>query len=278
MNEGLRSTSEPADEALIERAQQGDRAALERLLARHQDRIYAFGVRMCKNREDAKDIVQDTLLAASRALGDFKGDARLSTWLFTIARRFCLKKHGRDTNLKDATSLDDVSTTLVDPGPAPDQAAADRELEAAFELALSELDPKYREVLLLRDVEGLTAPEVGEILGLTVEAVKSRLHRARVTVRDRLTPMLGLDLDLPSVGACPDIVTTFSKYLEGDIGPDVCADMERHLASCPRCTVACDSLKRTLALCKVAPTPSVPDGLKKQLVRDLHALANPPRG
>ncbi|MCK6548867.1 sigma-70 family RNA polymerase sigma factor [Myxococcota bacterium] len=274
----VRAPSEPADELLITRAQQGDRAALEALLARHQDRIYAFGVRMCKNREDAKDIVQETLLAASRALGDFKGNARLSTWLFTIARRFCLKKHGRDTTFGDTTPLDELSATLVDPQPAPDQAAANRELEAAFEVALGELDPKYREVLLLRDVEGLTAPEVGEILGLTVEAVKSRLHRARVTVRDRLTPMLGLDLDLPSAGACPDIITTFSRYLEGDIGPDVCADMERHLAACPRCTVACDSLKRTLALCKVAPTPSVPADIKRQLVRDLHALANPPRG
>jgi RNA polymerase sigma-70 factor (ECF subfamily) len=90
-------------------------------------------------------------------------------------------------------------------------------------------------VLVLRDVEGLTAPEVAIVLGVGVDAVKSRLHRARVFVRDRITPLLAAPAE-PSVAAgCPDVVAILSQYLEGEIGPEQCAEMDRHVAQCPRC-------------------------------------------
>src|SRR5262249_5905559 len=113
----------------------------------------------------------------------------------------------------------------------------------------------YREVLLLRDVEGLTAPEVAEVLGVTTQAVKSRLHRARLSVRERIEPLLGIRTDLPAApGMCPDVLTMFSQHLEDDISTVICAQMERHLEACGRCRGACDTLKRTLALCRTSST------------------------
>jgi RNA polymerase sigma-70 factor (ECF subfamily) len=89
----------------------------------------------------------------------------------------------------------------------------------------------YREVLVLRDVEGLSAPEVGEVLGLSVEAVKSRLHRAAIAVRERVAPALGA-AEPPKPG-CPDVLPLLSRHLEGELKPETCQEMERHLATCP---------------------------------------------
>jgi len=102
---------------------------------------------------------------------------------------------------------------------------------------------------------------VAEVLGITIEAVKSRLHRARVSVRERIAPKLGLPepaAAAPLAEACPDILDLFSRHLEGEISADVCARMEQHLASCERCRSSCDSLQKTLALCRTAPLPQVP--------------------
>jgi RNA polymerase sigma-70 factor (ECF subfamily) len=114
-------------------------------------------------------------------------------------------------------------------------------------------------VLVLRDVEGLSAPEVAKVLEISVDAVKSRLHRARVAVRQALTPVLGTAADgRPRDSMCPDVLRLFSQHLEGDIDPNVCATMEAHLAQCDRCRGTCESLKRTLAVCRQLPTPDVP--------------------
>ena len=113
---------------------------------------------------------------------------------------------------------------------------------------------------MLRDVEGLSAPEVAKVLGISVDAVKSRLHRARVVVRQALVPVLGSPvIETPPGSMCPDVLTLFSKHLEGEIDPSVCATMEAHLAHCSHCRNACESLKRTLAMCRQLPTPDVPE-------------------
>jgi RNA polymerase sigma-70 factor (ECF subfamily) len=114
-------------------------------------------------------------------------------------------------------------------------------------------------VLVLRDIEGLSAPEVAKVLSISVDAVKSRLHRARMAVRGELAPVLRTPRDEPPPDSmCPDVLTLFSQHLEGDISPSVCATMEAHLARCGRCRSTCESLKRTLAVCRQLPTPEVP--------------------
>jgi RNA polymerase sigma-70 factor (ECF subfamily) len=266
-----------SDEQLLGSARAGDRDALQQLLERHQAQVYRFGLKMCRHPEDAKDVLQDTLLAVARGVRDFRGASSLSTWLYTVARSFCIKKRRRGQFAPQAEqSLEtDVTTEarqLPSPERHPDEALAGKQVEHALEQAISSLEPICREVLLLRDVEGLSAPEVAEVLGVSVQAVKSRLHRARVAVRERIAPLLDADLSRPAVavGGCPDVLTLFSQHLEDEISAEVCAEMERHLEKCGRCRGACDSLKRTLALCRsstvsVEVPPSIQSSVRTAL-------------
>ena len=267
----------PTDNALLSALRSGDDHALAQLLERHAPAVYRFGVKMCRDPEDAKDIVQDTLLAAARGLHDFRGGASLSTWLFAIARSFCIKKRRRRVGApSELVSLeaDDARAVATEAVP-PDEAAGDREIGAALDAAIGALEPMYREVLVLRDVEGLTAQEVASVLGVSVDAVKSRLHRARLTVRDRLAPLL-IPSEPAALPGCPDLVPILSQYLEGEIRPDQCAAMERHVAQCPRCQARCDSLRSTLALCRrSAQGGSVPPEVQEAVRQALRVRGAP---
>ncbi len=265
---------DPKAQELLAAARDGDRAALEALLERHQAQVYRFGMRMCRDPEDAKDVLQDTLLAMARGVRDFRGASSLSTWLYSVARSFCIKKRRRSKFApaqEHSVERDAASKRVADGKPAPDEAMATRQVERALERAIAELEPMYREVLLLRDVEGLTAPEVAEVLGIGVTAVKSRLHRARLAVRAAIAPQLDIPLaEAPASPTCPDVLAMFSRHLEDDISAQVCAEMERHVQSCSRCAAQCDSLKRTLALCRTtAPTTEVPPALQESVKVEL---------
>lgn len=254
------------EEALIDAARAGDRTALERLIERHQGRVFRFGMNMCRHPEDAEDVLQETLLTVARSIGDFRGGSSFSTWLYTIARSYCIKKRRKSkfAPTHEQSIEQDASrevARLEHPGEAPDDAVTNRELAATLRDAIQRLDSDQREVLLLRDVEGLKASEVAETLGLSVAAVKSRLHRARTRLRELVTPMLEPAPD----ASCPDVLTLYSERLEGDVSPELCAEMERHLATCARCTATCDSLKATLSSCRRLPTPEVPDEIRRAL-------------
>jgi RNA polymerase sigma-70 factor (ECF subfamily) len=261
-----------SDADLLARAKAGDAGALEALVVRYQPRVYRYGISMCRDADAASDIAQDTLMAMARSVGDFRGDASVGTWLFTIARRFCMRKRRpRKHAPAHEQSLDEIAPRdhehLSDPAPGPEQEAAAREIRAALATAIDALEPAQREVLVLRDVEGLSAPEVAQVLGVTVDAVKSRLHRARVAVRERVAPLLA-----PASPQCPDVLLMFSQHLEGEIGPEVCAQMEAHLARCSHCRGTCESLKHTLASCRSMATAPVPPSLAASVKDNVRAF------
>jgi RNA polymerase sigma-70 factor (ECF subfamily) len=263
-------------EALLDAARQGDGNALEALLKDVQPRIYRFSLKMCGRTEDAQDVLQDTLFAAARTVRGFRGASSVSTWLYTIARSFCIKKRRRRVFAPTVVSLEAdpaAARTAVAPGPDPERTLVDRELGSALQAAISALEPASREVLVLRDMEGLPADEVATITGLSVSAVKSRLHRARLAVRERLAPLLTRPsaADAPG-GACPDVLNLLSRHLEGEIVPETCAEMERHVAGCPRCRSACDSLRETRRLCRTSPPPDVPEPVKESIRKGIRAL------
>lgn len=187
-------TDDPSDTELAA-LRAGDPRAFRALVERYQERLYNFAARMCRHREDAKDVLQDTLLSAARALKDFRGEGKLSTWLFRIAANACRKMRRRGAFEPER----ELSLEEFMPGPGPEgqleiadwQDTPDAALERArqregLEAAIAELPLLYREVLLLRDVEGLSTEATAEALGLTEAAVKTRLHRARLFVRQRL--------------------------------------------------------------------------------------------
>jgi RNA polymerase sigma-70 factor (ECF subfamily) len=264
------------DQDLLQAVRGGDRRALERLLARHQAQIFRFGAKMCRDEEDAKDVLQETMIAAARTIPEFRGTSAVSTWLYAIARSFCIKK--RRTSKFAPERIDSLeahaeqAAEIADSRRSPEEDVAGRQLQAALDDAIGTLEPMYREVLTLRDVEGLSAAEVAEVMGLSVEAVKSRLHRARTSVRERIAPLLGPTLPLatparPGPG-CQDVVELFSRRLEGEIDAGACAELEEHLQECASCRGRCESLRTTLALCKQAGTAAAVPAHVEKSVRD----------
>jgi RNA polymerase sigma-70 factor, ECF subfamily len=158
--------------------------------------MYRFANRLCGETEAAKDLVQETFLQAYRGFEQFRGEARVSTWLYAIASRACMrmrrKRKGapeRELSLDEFVPTSDGEFRLQIPveGLSPEEALANKELRQALDAAIDKLPPKYKMVLVLRDMEELSAKEVGTIMGLQERAVKSRLHRARLFVRRELS-------------------------------------------------------------------------------------------
>jgi RNA polymerase sigma-70 factor (ECF subfamily) len=250
------------DQQLLEAVRAGDRGATGTLLERHQARVFRFGLKMCRDEEDAKEILQETLLSAARGLPDFRGASSVSTWLYTIARSFCIKRRRTSKFAPDEiVSLEEQAEAVgevADVRRTPEENVAGRQLRTVLDDAIGGLEPMYREVLVLRDVEGLSAAEVAEVLGITVEAVKSRLHRARIAVRERVAPHLSPGAAAGAAGGCRDAVEAFSRRLEGEIDASACAELEAHLEGCPSCRGQCESLRETLGLCRRARDVTVP--------------------
>lgn len=245
----------PSTSELVARARAGNRDALEELLASVAPSIHRFGLRMCKNAHDADDILQDTLLNIAGHLQEFEGRSSLSSWVFALTRSACAR---RRRGLKNRPPEDaEALGTKPDPEPGPEQRAGDQELALALSKALDALPDAHREVVLLRDVEGLSAPEAAAALGVSVDAVKSRLHRARESLRDALRPLLE-PTRAGAAGGCPDVVTLWSRKLEGELDQADCEAMTEHLRGCPACSVACDALKQALLACHRIGNEEVP--------------------
>lgn len=162
----------------------------------HVDLMYRFAHRLCGEPEAAKDLVQETFLNAYRGIDRFRGDAQISTWLYTIASRACLRMRRRrkgaperELSLEEFIPTSDGEFHLQIPidGLSPEAALQNKQLREALDTAINQLPKKYKMVLVLRDMEGLSAKEVGAIMSLNERAVKSRLHRARLFVRRELS-------------------------------------------------------------------------------------------
>jgi RNA polymerase sigma-70 factor (ECF subfamily) len=258
-----------SDAALVQAARDGDRQATEELLARHEQQIYRFGLRLCGDEDSAREVLQETMLAAFRNLQGFRGDAALSTWLFQIARSFCIKERRHD---RPEVPLDDQAHTLAAPAAGPELAAHAREIGAALSAAIATLSPEYREVLVLRDVEGLSAEEAAKVIGIEVASLKSRLHRARVELRARLTTLLGEQSELGGPAPCPELAQELSGYATADIDQATCMKIEEHMARCARCAGACEALKQTVSLCRRLPGGEVPAAVRAAVRRALFAM------
>jgi len=185
---------------LVEECKLGDRAAFTQLMQKYQNKIFGLAFRMLHNGEEAKDITQDVFFSVYRSIKKFKGESKISTWLYRIAINACinrLKSKGRkDTvpleNKKQEGDLvaineDNLISGRID---TPSEALERKNLNSILEREIGKLPDEYRVVLVMRDVEGLTYEEIEKILKVPDGTVKSRLHRARMELKKKLSKIL----------------------------------------------------------------------------------------
>lgn len=194
----LESTASEDEAAWLARARQGDREAFGRLVRRHADRVYNVAYYMTSHREDAADVAQEAFLRAFRGIRRFEGRSGFGTWLVRIttncalslqARRRAKKRSARVVSL---SARDDLlgGAAVAAAGGDPGEAACREELQRAVREAIARLDDEFRAALVLRDIEGRRYEEIAEILGIPLGTVKSKIHRARRALRDKLKRFL----------------------------------------------------------------------------------------
>ena len=170
----------------LDAAAAGDAQAIEVLLREQRAHVVRYAMRLCLSPEDAQDATQEVLLALARYVSALRHVAALSTWLFLAVRTHCTRLARR--SLRYVLVADEGALTLE--GESPEEQLVDRQLRHLLSAVLSDVDPAYREVILRRDVLGESAAEAASALGISVGALKSRLHRARSEVRLRLLASL----------------------------------------------------------------------------------------
>jgi RNA polymerase sigma-70 factor, ECF subfamily len=182
------------EQVLVQAAKNGDVQAFEELVRRYDRNVFRIAQHITHNREDAEDVVQDAFLKAYENLNQFQGQSKFYTWLVRIAVNEALMKlrrlrPGRTVSLDEDVKTEDDSLPreVADWSPNPEQQYTQAELREILTRTIQGLPPSFRTVFVLRDVEGLSTEETAEALELSVPAVKSRLLRARLQLRERLT-------------------------------------------------------------------------------------------
>src|SRR3989338_6435631 len=184
---------EADDSALIARAQGGDLSAFDQLVLRHQGTVYAVSLRMLGNADDAQEVAQDAFVRAYRAIGTFRQEAKLSTWLVSITMNLCRNRRRWWARRRRVivASLDDPLETVegamgqevADPAPGPVETAQRRELQQHVAQTLQLLEEPFRSVIVLRDIHGYSYEEIANMLHCRVGTVESRINRARLQLR-----------------------------------------------------------------------------------------------
>ncbi len=190
-----RDAAADPDALLVRRHLAGDSAAFEQLFRKYQTPIFNLVTRMVRG-EDAYDITQDVFLKALKALKTFRGEAKFSTWLYTIARHTCLNylrhKAVIDEESMEGREEDNPATEIVDAEMNVARASETRELQRAVDAVLATLPHEARLLLILRDFEQLNYDEISQVTELSIVNVKSKIHRARQVFKKRFTPYLEL--------------------------------------------------------------------------------------
>src|ERR1035437_6619918 len=175
---------------LIEQAQLGDRKSLAELVKKYESTVYNFSFKICRDKDRAENTMQETFLSMVKNIKQFKGDSKLSTWLYTVISNHCLML-ARTESKHTYTSFEDEDAIIdekkfTDWKVTPDKITEDKELKKFLDDSIEKLHTDYRVVFLLRDVEGFSTEETAQMCNLSVPAVKSRLHRARAFLRNEL--------------------------------------------------------------------------------------------
>jgi RNA polymerase sigma-70 factor, ECF subfamily len=283
-------------ERAVELLRTGDDASLEQALALLQNTVFSFSMRVCGQREDAEDTMQEVLVKSIPQLPKFDSAKALVVWLYKVAKNRCLMNRRKskfapahELSLEELMPDRNELEQLTSEGRvSPESFAIRSEQASQLRDAVQKLPPQYRIVLVLRDMEGLTDEEVAEITGVRAGNVRVRLHRARLFVRKeimrRSTPRTGKKLhqqkpltneSRPS--RCKAMFAELSDYLDEQLDDSLCQDLERHLDGCAPCQAFLASLESAIKQCRAlgpdTPSRSKALGLCRELVSEYHRTA-----
>jgi len=181
---------------LIKQLKAQNEAALGAFMAQYETRVFGLALRLTGNRQDAEEVLQDVFLTVFQKIDSFRGDSKLSSWLYRIATNAAFMKLRKRPKVKEIPLAEELGPAMTEEGMIaesvadwsrlPDDELERKELTRRIEAAITQLPPDYRSVFVLRDVEGLSTEEACEILSLSEAALKSRLHRGRLFLRKQL--------------------------------------------------------------------------------------------
>jgi RNA polymerase sigma-70 factor (ECF subfamily) len=283
--------------ALLEK---NDPRALEQALELLQGTVFSFSMKVCGQREDAEDTMQEVLVKALPYLPKFESPRALLVWLYKVAKNRCLMSRRKSKFApKQDMSLDELMpdrhelALLAKEGPVNPESLAIRSQQARrLRKVIQELPPQYRIILVLRDMEGLTDEEAGDITGLRPGNVRVRLHRARLFVRQKLArlnhhpgapkkaalrPRPATATSEKRPASCKALFAQLSNYLDEQLDDSLCEKLEQHLDGCEPCKAFLASLESTIELLRQAPAESFNKvagaKLRRELLAQMRALS-----
>ena len=268
-------------EKAVELLRNGDGASVEHALGLLQNTVFSFSMRVCGQREDAQDTMQEVLLKSIPYLPKFDSPKALLVWLYKVAKNRCLMSRRKSKfGPPQEISLDDLmpdrkelEQLTADGRINPEAFAIRGEQASRLREAVQKLPPQYRIILVLRDMEGLTDDEVSEITGVRAGTIRVRLHRARLFVRKELmrTWMPRQKKKVPEQtragksrpASCKAMFAELSDYLDEQLDDSLCEELERHINGCAPCKTFLATLEATIAQCRSMGGDRAPSGTSR---------------
>jgi len=276
-------------QGFIDQLVAGDRQAFGELVEQTSPKIYALGLRMLANEQDAEDMLQETYLKAYKALPNFEKRSSISTWLFRIAVNealMLLRKRKSTANMveieKDEEN-DETPLEIIDWCCLPEQEMLSAETRTILNEAAEKLSPALRLVFQLRDVDGFSITDTAEILSISEDAVKTRLARARMKLRAELSAYFSEKWKegspMHNHENCSEYLKQISAYIDGELPPEVCAALEAHLRECENCRIVVDTMRKTIELYRMTSEEgSLPENIHDRLFARLNLVEKDSNG
>ena len=266
-----------------------DPASVEKAIALLQQSVFAFSMRVCNQREDAEDTMQEVLVKSVPVLSRFQSAKALTVWLYKVAKTRCLMSRRKSKFApKQELSLEALMPdgaeleTLGKGGINPENSAIKSQEAQWLRDAVQKLPPEYRIVLVLRDMEGLSDDEVAEITGLRAGTVRVRLHRARLFVRKEVAKRTGLTpaakptsrpvhAQTARPANCRAMFAQLSEYLDEQLDDKLCSRLEKHMDGCEPCKAFLSTLKQTISGLRNSASQTADPALARRLREDVLA-------
>jgi len=288
----------PEIEQVVKLIQRKDSKSLEEALGLLQKTVFSFSMKVCGQRQDAEDTMQEVLLKSVPNLPKFDSPKALMVWLYKVAKNRCLMSRRKSKFApKEDLSLEELMPDRREleklsgkPDGTPETSLLRRESAKRLREAVQRLPAEYRLILVLHDMEELSDSDVAEITGLRLGTIRVRLHRARLFVRKELAKqdqhrMLRqkakpseeiIPSAQPRQRRCKDMFAELSNYLDDELDDSLCEELEKHMGGCEPCKAFLSSLEKSIQQCRMAtnesPDPRVAARFRRELMAEYQGL------